>query len=220
MSSMHETGGVSVTVPVHDAAGTAHLSGLLAFAPSTRGIVVLPHGRGTARCGDDIVIATALQSAGFSTLLLDLLTLEEADLDARKAAFRFDIGLLADRLASAIVTIAQRPEMKNLTIGYLAAGYNASVALVAAAKDRGVIGAVVVHDVPPDLGGRDLTGLVAPTLLLGSLNRVRTEELGTEVKPPVLIPNAVERFVDLNDSAEIARLAAEWFTMHLLLKAR
>lgn len=215
MASTHETGGVPITVSVPDAAGAAPLNGQLVAAPGAGAIVVLPHGRGTARRSGDAVIAAKLQGAGLGTLLLDLLTAEEADLDARKAAFRFDIGMLANRLANATATLSQRPDMKGVRFGYLASGYNASVALVAAAKNAGIVGAVVVHDVPRDLGGRDLAGLTAPTLLLGSLNRTRPEELGPDTKPAVLIPNATERFVDPNDSGEIARLAAEWFAMHL-----
>ncbi len=194
----------SVWVHLTEAVSPEQLCGHWETVASARGLIVFPHGRGTSREPSDIQIASRLRTARFSTLKIDLLTLEEADLDARTAAFRFDISLLARRLTVATHWLTQQPNGRGLGLGFFASGYNASVALVAAAETPDLVGAVVVHDVPQDLGGRNLGGLTSPTLLLGSAHRKTT-----------LLPNVSERFVSRDDVETTSRIAIEWFSNHL-----
>src|SRR5438552_1424618 len=81
----------SLLVAVEDVTLQGDL-GLPAEAP---GIVVFAHGSGSSRLSPrNRFVATALQEAGFGTLLVDLLTTaEEAD-----RSNVFDIALLAERL--------------------------------------------------------------------------------------------------------------------------
>ncbi|MGH8914287.1 MAG: hydrolase, partial [Acidimicrobiia bacterium] len=59
------------------------------------GIVVFAHGTGSSRHSTrNRHVAAILNEAGFQTLLLDLLTPEEEEVDLRTGEHRFDIGLL------------------------------------------------------------------------------------------------------------------------------
>ena len=48
------------------------------------------------------MVAARLQAAGYATLLMDLLTAEEEQIDDRTRTYRFDIPRLASRLVGAI----------------------------------------------------------------------------------------------------------------------
>jgi putative phosphoribosyl transferase len=190
------------------AAGTM-LTGELLLSPGVRGIVVLPHGRGTGRGFLDGFVTAKIRKAGLATLLLDLLTAEEANVDARSAAFRFDIDRLAGRLAGATDWLARQPATRGLQLGYFGDGYGASAALVAAADRPTLIRAVVSHDGLPEVAERTLPFLTAATLLIGGWKRLEHHDAG----PRRLIPGA-EHAPD-----EVARLASEWFSEHLLERA-
>ena len=69
------------------------------FLSIAKGLVVFAHGSGSSRFSRrNRFVAEILNEAGISTLLFDLLTPEEEDIDQRTREFRFDIGLL-DRTA-------------------------------------------------------------------------------------------------------------------------
>jgi putative phosphoribosyl transferase len=92
-----------MSLPVAVASGGAELLGDLEVPPKARGLVVFAHGTGSSRFSPrNRLVAQALRNDGFATLLLDLLTdaEERRDLDTRE--FRFDVGLLADRVLSAL----------------------------------------------------------------------------------------------------------------------
>ena len=71
------------------------LEGILGLPSGSNGTVVFAHGSGSGRFSPrNNFVARHLQRNGLATLLLDLLTADEAD-DRRKV---FDIDLLANRL--------------------------------------------------------------------------------------------------------------------------
>ncbi|MEO6542881.1 MAG: alpha/beta hydrolase, partial [Nitrospiraceae bacterium] len=75
--------------------GTISLEGILGLPAQAIGIVVFAHGSGSGRFSPrNNVVARYLQRGQVATLLLDLLTQDEAE-DRRKV---FDIDLLADRV--------------------------------------------------------------------------------------------------------------------------
>src|SRR4051812_2223596 len=88
----------SVRVP----AGCVTLEGDLDVPPKARGVVLFAHGSGSSRHSPrNRFVATKLREWGLATLLIDLLTREEEAMDVRTARWRFDIGLLAERLVGA-----------------------------------------------------------------------------------------------------------------------
>ena len=116
----------AVTVPLSE--GIA-LHGDLAVPPTPAGVVVFAHGSGSSRHSPrNRQVAAELQRRGLATLLVDLLTRQEERSDLRTGHLRFDIGLLARRLAQAARWTSDRPELAGLQIGYFGASTGAEVA--------------------------------------------------------------------------------------------
>src|SRR5438067_13061669 len=103
-------------------AGRATLDGDLATVAAATGIVLFAHGSGSSRFSPrNRHVAGVLQSAGLATLLMDLLTREEEQVDALTAHLRFDIDLLAQRLVHATDWVRSQPRLQPLGIGYFGA---------------------------------------------------------------------------------------------------
>jgi putative phosphoribosyl transferase len=213
---------------VRVSAGPVTLEGNLGIPDSTRGIVLFAHGSGSGRHSPrNLYVAGALREAGLATLLVDLLTPEEEEVDLRTRRLRFDIGLLADRLAGATDWLAQEPDTQDLRVGYFGASTGAAAALVAAAKHLEAVSAVVSRGGRPDLAGKELSRVVAPTLLIVGgedepvidMNREAIEQIRAEKKLEV-VPGATHLFEEPGKLEEVARLAAGWFARYLGQRAR
>src|SRR5688500_9481362 len=90
-------------------AGVA-LEGNLLVPPTATGIVLFVHGSGSSRFSSrNRHVASVLRGGGMGTLLIDLLTGEEERVDMRTGHLRFDIGLLADRVAGAVEWLSREP---------------------------------------------------------------------------------------------------------------
>src|ERR687891_218120 len=102
-----------VRVPI----GSEALEGNLTIPGGASGIVLFAHGSGSGRHSPrNRYVAGVLQEAGLATLLIDLLTPEEEVVDLRTRSLRFDIGLLANRLAGATDWMAQEPDTQDLRV--------------------------------------------------------------------------------------------------------
>jgi pimeloyl-ACP methyl ester carboxylesterase len=100
-----------------------------------RGVIVFAHGSGSSRRSPrNRMVAAELNRAGFSTLLVDLLTPGEEDEDRLTGEIRFDIGLLTARVVDVTDWLLGRPEEGALPIGYFGASTGAAAALAAAAE--------------------------------------------------------------------------------------
>ncbi len=162
-SSSPDEGERLVRVP----AGPVALEGNLAVPAGARGLVLFAHGSGSSRHSPrNRFVARELQSAGLGTLLVDLLTAEEEQVDLRTRHLRFDIGLLAERLIAATAWLGEQPETRDLRVGYFGASTGAGAALVTAADRPETVGTVVSHGGRPELAGPALTRVQAPTLLI------------------------------------------------------
>ena len=195
------------------------LAGNLTVFRGAVGLVVFAHGSGSSRLSPrNRFIATTLQRARIGTLLFDLLTPEEDEIQEN----RFDIPLLGRRLVAATTWLQDRPEAAGLGIGYFGASTGAAAALMAAASLRGTIRAVVSRGGRPDLAMPVLGNVAAPTLLIVggrddlviALNRKAHAQL-TGVRELAIIPGATHLFEEPGTLEEAARLAADWFARHL-----
>src|SRR5438552_3527586 len=93
-----------------DAGGVA-LEGTLGIPERAKGIVLFAHGSGSSRFSSrNRFVARVLRDAGLGSLLLDLLSPEEEKVDDYTREFRFDIGMLAERLVSAIDWLAKESD--------------------------------------------------------------------------------------------------------------
>src|SRR5687767_3252190 len=110
------------------------LDGTLRLPKNPRGIVVFAHGSGSSRNSRrNRAVAEMLVEHGHATLLFDLLTMREEQVDRVTAHLRFDVDLLADRLAGATDWLGKRPDTRDLSVGFFGASTGAAAALIAAA---------------------------------------------------------------------------------------
>jgi putative phosphoribosyl transferase len=216
--------GRSVQVP----AGAVTLEGNLAVPEGARGVVLFAHGSGSSRHSPrNRHVAGVLYEAGLATLLMDLLTADEEAIDLQTRRLRFDIGLLAERLAGATDWLAQNPATRDLTIGYFGASTGAAGALVAAAQRPDAVGAIVSRGGRPDLAGAALARVQAPTLLIVGGNDVAVIGMNEEAlaqlrveKELQIVPGATHLFEEPGALDEVARLARAWFERYLVGRQR
>ena len=205
-----------------DAAG-AVLNGDLTIPADARGLVLFAHGSGSSRHSRrNRAVADVLVHAKLATLLLDLLTHEEEQTDMITAELRFDISLLAVRVAAAIDWARSHPPTAALPIGLFGASTGAAAALMAAARRPREVRAIVSRGGRPDLAEGALDLVTTPTLLIVGgrddvvveLNQQAYTRLGgtRELK---IVPGATHLFEEPGALAEVSRLAADWFVEHL-----
>lgn len=107
---------------VHIPVGAVELQGDLCVPPNATGVVLFAHGSGSGRHSRrNRHVAAVLRAAGFATLLADLLTEEEELAEARTAHLRFNIEMLAYRLATIIDWLGGWPAVRTLPIGLFGA---------------------------------------------------------------------------------------------------
>jgi dienelactone hydrolase len=185
--------------------------------------VIFAHGSGSSRkSGRNRYVARVLNEAGFGTLLMDLLTAEEEEVDLRTAHLRFDIPFLARRLEEATDWMTSETVAAALPIGYFGASTGAAAALIAAADRPRTVSAVVSRGGRPDLAERALQHVVAPTLLIVGgydgpvieMNRSAYHQLTAE-KDMQIVPGATHLFEEPGTLEQVAELASHWFTRFL-----
>jgi putative phosphoribosyl transferase len=203
-------------------------AGDLTVPSNARGVVTFAHGSGSSRLSSrNRFVAGVLQQAGLATLLLDLLTPEEEQVDLQTRHLRFDIELLANRLVEATTWLAGDSELGKLPMGYFGASTGAAAALIAAARLSPRIRAVVSRGGRPDLARTALAKVVAPTLLVVGgddhsvieLNEKAVKELRCE-KRLEIVPGATHLFEEPGALEQVASLASDWFEHHLELQTQ
>jgi dienelactone hydrolase len=209
---------------VRVAAGGVELEGSLGVPAGARGVVLFAHGSGSSRHSPrNRYVAGALQEAGLATLLIDLLTAAEEAVDVQTRHLRFDIGMLAERLAGATDWLNHNADTRGLMVGYFGASTGGGAALVAAAARPAAVGAVVSRGGRPDLAGDALPAVRAPTLLIvGSndtpvigMNRDAMARMSNAEVKLELVAGATHLFEEPGTLEEAARLARDWFLRHL-----
>lgn len=199
------------------------VEGDLTVPEAARGLALFAHGSGSSRHSPrNRYVADVLHEAGLATLLFDLLTVGEERRDMETMEFRFDIGLLAQRLLRATDWVLANEALEKLPLGYFGASTGAAAALVAAAQRPDVAKAIVSRGGRPDLAESSLANVRAPTLLIVggydsqvlALNRDALASLRAE-KELSVVPGATHLFEEPGALEQVARLAKEWFSQHL-----
>jgi putative phosphoribosyl transferase len=198
----------------------------------TKGIVIFAHGSGSSRHSSrNQYVAQVLNKAGIASLLIDLLTNEEENIDDMTKEYRFNIRLLARRLLISTDWLSQYPKLRNLNIGYFGASTGAAAALVAASERTNAISAVVSRGGRPDLAGQEvLNHIQSPTLLIVGendkqviqLNEQALKQLGRleKKKKMIIVPGATHLFEEAGTLEEVARLASGWFECFFMEKRK
>ncbi|MDD5326034.1 MAG: dienelactone hydrolase family protein [Polaromonas sp.] len=213
-----------MTGEVRIACGDVWLPGDLTLPADFHGLVLFAHGSGSGRhSARNRQVAQALQHAGIGTLLFDLLTAQEEQVDVHTREHRFDIALLTRRMEAATAWAVSQPGLQQAPIGYFGASTGSAAALIAAARLGRRIAAVVSRGGRPDLAGPVvLAAVTAPTLLIvgGADREVITlnEQAFAQLrcnKQLAIVPGATHLFEEHGTLEQVAELAAAWFTAHL-----
>lgn len=203
--------------------GKVSLGGDLTVPEGAVGIVLFAHGSGSSRSSPrNRFVAGRLQAGGLATLLFDLLTPEEEQVDLRTRHLRFDIELLAERLVGATDWLLDQDGLCDLDIGYFGASTGAAAALIAAFRRPEAVSAVVSRGGRPDLAIPVLPKVRAPTLLIVGghdhpvieMNREALALLDAE-KRLEIVPGATHLFEEPGTLEQVAELATDWFRAHL-----
>jgi pimeloyl-ACP methyl ester carboxylesterase len=199
------------------------LEGTLTVPRNAVGVVVFAHGSGSSRFSPrNRAVAGALNEAGLATLLFDLLTAEENEIDTVTRELRFDIDLLTWRLVATIDWLEQRRDAASLPVGLFGASTGAAAALRAAAARQKRVAAVVSRGGRPDLAGDALPLVQAPTLLIVGGDDGVVIDMNREAAARMhcvhrvhIVPGATHLFEEPGKLEQVARLAREWFLEHL-----
>ena len=197
-------------------AGEVELEGFLNLPQNTTGIVLFAHGSGSSRHSSrNQYVAEVINGGGVGTLLIDLLTQEEEQVDVVTRELRFDIPMLADRVAHVVDWLHA---IHGLSIGICGSSTGAAAALVAAAMRPNVVKSVVSRGGRPDLAGNSLPHVQCPTLLIVGgddtvvigMNEEAMQLMSCEKKLSI-VPGATHLFEEPGTLGEAAKQAREWF---------
>jgi putative phosphoribosyl transferase len=201
------------------------LEGILSIPEEPKGLVVFVHGSGSSRHSPrNQYVAQMLQEGALATLLFDLLTAHEEEIDLRTRHLRFDIDLLARRTAGVLEWLDLQPYADGLRKGLFGSSTGAAAALIAAAEIPDKVDAVVSRGGRPDLAGPALPKVKAPTLLIVGANDEVVIDLNEQAlaqmqpgaeKKLTIVPGASHLFEEPGTLEYAARLAREWFEEHL-----
>ncbi len=175
----------SVRIPVEGVT----LDGDLAVPAGVRGFVVFAHGSGSSRRSlRNRRVAAGLQREGFATLLMDLLTADEEQVDVRTGELRFDIPLLAARLTGAVDWLGDEHDAATLPVATFGASTGAAAALITAADRPDRVRVVIARGGRPDLGGDARRRVIAPTRLIVGGNDTTVRELNEQAAARLTAP--------------------------------
>jgi putative phosphoribosyl transferase len=199
--------------------GNVNLEAEVVVPDDAGGLIIFAHGSGSSRHSPrNQKVATALNENNFATLLIDLLTPEED----RTYDNRFDIKLLAERLAAVTTWCALNISDYGGTIGYFGASTGAAAAILAATLSATPVDAIVSRGGRPDLAWAALEKNRSPvSLIVGSLdtsvlqlNHEAFRHLRNE-KELVIINGATHLFEEPFALEQVAHAAGKWFMRHL-----
>jgi dienelactone hydrolase len=167
-------------------------------------------------------LAKVLNEAGIATLLLDVLTTDEAATVLIAAEMRSNIGLLAERFGAGTDWLKRLVKEDPLTIGYCASGAASAAALVASVARSQEARAVVSVEGRPDLAGPALEKVQAATLLIAAGNDMPVLEANqtaiarlTCEKELVVVSGATRLLEEQGVLETVGALTQGWFQRHL-----
>lgn len=199
------------------------LDGDLVVPEATRGIVVFAHGSGSSRRSPrNRRVAADLREQGLATLLFDLLTPTEEKVDLQTREHRFDIDLLATRLAGATRWLAANDRTSGLAVGFFGASTGAAAALVASTHVPHRVAAVVSRGGRPDLAGHALRRVACPVQLIVGSNDTQVLSLNRQAAASIpgdvdlqIVAGAGHLFEEPGALEQVGELAGQFLSQHL-----
>jgi len=209
--------------PVYIRLNRNTLQGNLTLPEGATELVVFAHGSGSNRNSPrNRYVSNALNEQGIGTLLVDLLTPRETEIDRESYAFRFDLQLLAERLVRIVDWACFDSSTRHLKLGLFGASTGAGAAAMVAAMRPNRVAAMVSRGGRLDLAEGILCEVQSPCLLIvgesdnlvHGLNQRALQQFPTTAEMKI-VPNATHRFEEPGALEEVARLSAQWFHRYL-----
>lgn len=223
--------------------GPVLLNGVLSRPVGAANIVVFPYMR-VAEAGNEKMLrglerlARACRQAGMDTLLVNLLTPEDEELDRATGFFRENIDVLHQRVTGIANWLIYQAEPGGISMGYVGAGVCGAAILAAAATRPDAIHSIVAIAPRIDLVRSALPEVIAPTLLIVGEQDTAAVDMGREALGKLLSDTALDvvaqaRKRGVTNRLEIIRgitsvfeneqalqtvcqQAIDWFKSHLL----
>lgn len=208
-----------VTIRISD----IRLEGDIVVPDKAGGLVIFAHGSGSSRLSPrNRYVAGIFNKASLATLLFDLLTNEEEQIDELTGMFRFDVDMLGKRLQETIDWAGEQEAVAGLPVGLFGASTGAAAALIAAAGRPQTVRTVVSRGGRPDLAEAALPRITVPVLLIVGgrdevvlgMNQRAAAGLRSEHAVEV-VPGATHLFAEPGKLEEVAALARDWFIQRL-----
>jgi putative phosphoribosyl transferase len=200
-------------------AGEVQLDGNLLVPGLAKGLVVFVHGSGSSRFSPrNQYVARVLNEGGLATLLFDLLTADENEIDMLTRELRFDISLLSKRITATLDWLTGQEIVSGLPIGLFGSSTGAAAAINAAAARPERVSAVVSRGGRPDLAMDALPSVKAPTLMLvGGLdypvidiNRTAANAMQAPCQIEI-VEGATHLFGEPGKLEQVAARVRDWF---------
>jgi putative phosphoribosyl transferase len=207
-----------INIPV----GKEQLTGNLSIPEYPVGIVLFSHGSGSSRFSPrNQYVAQMFNQNQMATLLIDLLTPKEDEVDQYTREHRFNIPLLASRLELITEWLKKDKRTKPLKLAYIGSSTGAASALIAAAHRGQEIASVVSRGGRPDLAMEALPKVLSPTLfIIGGeddvvidLNKQAYAMLQCQKKMEI-IPGATHLFEEPGTLEAASQKASQWLKTH------
>lgn len=223
MNSIESKPSVEISKCVRIHADHVSLLGDLQIPEQSSAIVVFAYAGGRCQSNPrNRHVAQVIRQQGISTLLCDLLTEDEEIEDEISEKYRHDAVLLANRLLAVTRWLAEEPDCKGLRLGIYGVCAGGAAALIAAAKLRDKVGAVVTRGGRIDLAVKSLPLVKCPVMLVVGDQDTVGLELNREALPHLkctkhleVVPGASHLFGEPGKLHELAKLTARWFRKYL-----
>lgn len=215
------TGEISKCVRI--SADDVFLLGDLQLPEESSAVVVFAHDCGRSQNNPrNRHVARMIREKGLGTLVCDLLTEDEEAEDEVNEKYRHNADFLAKRLGAVTKWVIAAPDTHSLRIGYFGTCAGGAAVLIAAAKLRDKVGAVVSRGGRMDLATRSVPRVTCPTLLIVGEHDTVGIELNREALPNLdcekelqVVPGASHLFGEPGKLEIMAHLSADWFSRHL-----
>ena len=109
----------TITIPI-DNQVESYLTGNLITIKDSKSLVIFAHGSGSGMTSPrNQYVSEILNNDGVSTLLLNLLTPKEDEIDTITKNYRFDLNLLSNRLIQVTDWLLKQENTMNMILGTL-----------------------------------------------------------------------------------------------------
>jgi putative phosphoribosyl transferase len=200
-------------------AGSMVLMGNLGLPEAPKALVLLASaGINDSLAHPDAPIAAGLQTRGFATLTVDLLTAAEETQEIASGRYHLDAEFLTNRTCLVLAWIRHQPNLAQLPLGMFVEGM-ATAAAIGAAVHHTEIGAIVSVDGRADLVDNIPEQTTAPVLLVAFAQDAHVVDLNRKANARMRSPHCLTilsgKAVGSDSEESVAGISGRWFDQHL-----